>query len=37
MSILIENISKKFGTFQALDRVNLEIKKNLYEKDLIEK
>nr|QGN75071.1 sulfate transport system permease protein [Chlorella vulgaris] len=26
MSILIENISKRFGSFQALDRVNLEIK-----------
>lgn len=26
MSILVENISKKFGSFQALDRVNLEIK-----------
>ena len=26
MSILVENISKSFGSFQALDRVNLEIK-----------
>lgn len=26
MSILVENISKRFGSFQALDRVNLEIK-----------
>nr|YP_009455935.1 sulfate transport system permease protein [Chlorella heliozoae]AST08747.1 sulfate transport system permease protein [Chlorella heliozoae] len=26
MSILVENISKKFGSFQALNRVNLEIK-----------
>jgi sulfate transport system ATP-binding protein len=26
MSILVENISKTFGTFRALDRVNLEIK-----------
>lgn len=26
MSILVENISKNFGSFQALDRVNLEIK-----------
>lgn len=26
MSILVENISKKFGSFQALDKVNLEIK-----------
>jgi ABC-type arginine transport system ATPase subunit len=26
MSILIENLSKKFGTFQALDHINLEIK-----------
>jgi len=26
MSILVENISKTFGSFQALDRVNLEIK-----------
>lgn len=26
MSILVENISKSFGQFQALDRVNLEIK-----------
>jgi sulfate transport system ATP-binding protein len=26
MSILIENVSKTFGSFQALDRVNLEIK-----------
>ena len=26
MSILIENLSKNFGTFKALDRVNLEIK-----------
>lgn len=26
MSILVENISKDFGTFKALDRVNLEIK-----------
>jgi sulfate transport system ATP-binding protein len=26
MSILIENVSKTFGFFQALDRVNLEIK-----------
>lgn len=26
MSILVENISKKFGSFQALERINLEIK-----------
>lgn len=26
MSILIENLSKNFGTFKALDHVNLEIK-----------
>ncbi len=26
MSILVENISKTFGSFHALDRVNLEIK-----------
>lgn len=26
MSILVENVSKSFGTFQALKRVNLEIK-----------
>ena len=26
MSILVENISKNFDSFQALDRVNLEIK-----------
>lgn len=26
MSILVENVSKSFGSFQALDRVNLEIK-----------
>ena len=26
MSILVENVSKTFGTFQALKRVNLEIK-----------
>lgn len=26
MSILVENVSKKFGSFQAIDRVNLEIK-----------
>ena len=26
MSILVENISKNFGSFQALERVNLEIK-----------
>ena len=26
MSILIENLSKKFGSFQALDHINLELK-----------
>ena len=26
MSILVENLSKKFGTFKALDHINLEIK-----------
>jgi sulfate transport system ATP-binding protein len=26
MSILIENLSKKFGTFSALSHINLEIK-----------
>lgn len=26
MSILIEDLSKKFGNFKALDHVNLEIK-----------
>ena len=26
MSILVEDLSKKFGTFRALDHVNLEIK-----------
>jgi sulfate transport system ATP-binding protein len=28
MSILIENVSKRFGTFEALDHINLEIKTN---------
>ncbi len=28
MSILIENVSKRFGTFEALDHINLEIKVN---------
>nr|AFI43884.1 cysA sulfate ABC transporter subunit [Elliptochloris reniformis] len=28
MSILIENVSKTFGTFEALDHINLEIKAN---------
>ncbi len=28
MSILVENISKRFGSFQAVERVNLEIKDN---------
>jgi ABC-type sulfate/molybdate transport systems ATPase subunit len=30
MSILVENISKTFGSFHALDRVNLEIKNKFY-------
>lgn len=28
MSILINNVSKKFGTFQALNEINLEVKPN---------
>ena len=28
MNILIENVSKRFGTFEALDHINLEIKTN---------
>jgi ABC-type Fe3+/spermidine/putrescine transport system ATPase subunit len=28
VSIIIEQVSKKFGTFTALDNINLEIKSN---------
>ena len=28
MSIIIEQVSKQFGTFTALDHINLEIKSN---------
>jgi len=28
VSIIIERVSKKFGTFTALDNINLEIKSN---------